>query len=216
MTDKTLILVTGASRGLGFAVAAALAGPDTILIAVARTMGGLEDLDDIVKAKGGAMVLVPLDITNEAGLQSMGRALHDRWGRIDTFIHAAAHAVPLAPTGHIGEKDLDRAFAVNARATQRLITMLDPLLAASKNGRAVIVDDAFAPEKFGGAYVASKAAARAFATSWAAEAAKTGPRVTFFTPAPMKTALRARFFPGEDRDLLADPKTEAARLIAQL
>ena len=216
MSDERIVLITGASRGLGFAVGKALAAPNTHILAVARTMGGLEELDDIVSAAGGKTTLVPLDITNEVGLQSMGRAIHDRWGRLDLLIHCAADAAPLSPVGHIAEKDMDRAHAVNARATQRLITMLDPLLSAAPAGRAIIVDDPFAPGKFGAAYCASKAAARVIAENWAAEGVRTGPKVTLFQPEPMPTALRARFYPGEDRSSLSSTDKEAARLIATL
>ena len=137
MTDR-LILVTGASRGLGYATAEALAGPGTQIIALARTVGGLEELDDRIKSKGGAATLVPLDITDDGGLERLGLSIHERWGRLDAWVHTAAHAVPLAPAEHIAPKDLDRALAVNTRATQRLIAMLDPLLRAAPQGRAVI------------------------------------------------------------------------------
>lgn len=211
-----IALITGASRGLGFATAAALAGPDVHVIAVARTVGGLEELDDAIAAAGGSATLVPLDITDEAGLQGLGRAIHDRWGHLDVFIHAAAHAVPLSPVDHAAPKDLDRAWAVNARATQRLITMLDPLLKAAPAGRAILVDDTANQAKFSAAYAASRDAGRRFASAWAAETARTGPTVTLFEPAPMPTALRARFHPGEDRDTLAAPTAEAQRLLATL
>lgn len=217
MSDPARIaLVTGASRGLGYATALSLAEPGTHIIAIARTVGGLEELDDAIKARGGSATLVPLDITDETALQSMGKAIFDRWGRVDLFIHAAAHAVPLAPVEHAGAKDLDRAWAVNGRATQRLITMLDPLLKASETGRAVIVDDRVNAGPFAASYAASKDAARRFASSWAEACARTGPKVTLFEPRAMPTALRGRFHPGEDRDNLTSCAEEAARLLAEL
>lgn len=212
MTEH-VALVTGASRGFGYAVAEALAAPGTHIIAVARTVGGLEELDDAIQAKGGTATLVPLDLTDEAGLQRMGRAIFDRWGKLDLFVNAAAHAVPLSPAGHIAEKDMDKAWAVNARATQRLITMLDPLL---KAGRAVHIDHDPGPAKFYGAYRASKLGAKAFVEAWGAESASNGPEVLFHEPAAMATALRARFHPGEDRSGLATPRDEAERMIAAL
>jgi len=216
MTDASRIaLVTGASRGLGFAVASALGAAGWHVIALARTIGGLEELADVVEAAGGATTLVPLDLTDDAGLQRMALAIHERWGRLDLLVHAAAHAAPCASSGAVAEKDLDRSLAVNARGTQRLIVMCDPLLKAAKDGRAVYVDDSRAGGFFT-AYAASKAAGRAMVTAWAEESAQIGPKVTSFEPNPMPTALRARFYPGEDRDALADPTGEAARLIASL
>ena len=215
MTDR-IVLVTGASRGLGFAVASALAGPGTHLLALARTVGGLEELDDQVRAKGGTATLVPLDVTDEAGLQALGHAIHKEWKKLDLWVHTAAHAVPLSPAGHIAEKDMDRAWAVNARATQRLIAMLDPLLKASDAARAVIAVHDPGGGKFWGAYGASKAAQRAFASAWAEESARMGPKVLLWEPAAMATALRARFFPGEETGKLATPQDEAARLLAEI
>ena len=215
MTD-TLILVTGASRGLGYATAEALAAPGTHIIAVARTVGGLEELDDRIKAKGGSATLVPLDITDEGGLQRLGLAIHERWGHLDTFIHAAAHAVPLSPVEHVADKDMDRAHAVNARATQRLIAMMDPLLRASEAGRAVIVTHEPKASKFWSAYRASKLAQKVYAEAWAAETERMALSVQTFEPNPMATALRARFYPTEDREGLSSPAAEAERLIEYL
>ena len=209
-----IILVTGASRGLGYATAQALAAPDRHIIAVARTVGGLEELDDAIGEAGGSATLVPLDITDEAGLQQLGLSIHQRWGRLDGFIHCAAHAVPLSPVGHVGEKDLDRAWAVNARATQRLITMLDPLLRAAKAGRAIMAEDTHTAPQFYSAYAASKAAGLTFWRSWAAETVALGLTVRSFAPDRMPTALRARFFPGENRDALASTASQAEALIA--
>lgn len=209
-------LITGASRGLGFATAKRLGGPDHHIIAVARTVGGLEELDDAIRAKGGQSTLVPFDITDETGLQTLGKSVFDRWGRLDTFIHCAAHAAPLSPIGHIAPKDLDRAWAVNARATQRLITMLDPLLKAAPDGQAIYCDDRNLDAKFSGAYRTSKLAALNFIESWIAESVQTGPKISIFEPKPMPTALRARFFPGEDRDRLSSIEKEAERLVSLL
>jgi len=216
-TVMTLVsLVSGASRGLGFATASALAGPDHHIIAVARTVGGLEELDDVILSKGGTATLVPLDITDESGLQTLGKSIFDRWGHLDNFIHCAAHAAPLAPVGHIDTKDLDRVWAVNARATQRFITMLDPLLKNAKHGQAVHCHDPHLDAKFSGAYGSSKQAALSVVESWKAESVQTGPDIQVFEPKPMPTALRARFFPGEDRAKLTPTQTEAERLISQL
>lgn len=207
-----LIAITGASRGFGYALAEALAAPDRHILAMARTVGGLEELDDAIQTKGGAATLVPLDLTDETGLQRLGHAIHERWGKLDLWVHAAAVPAPLAPVDHIDPKDLDKVWAVNARATQRLITMFAPLL---KGGRVVYVDDPLAV-KFAGAYRASKDAARCLMQDWAATMPKSGTEVILHSPAPMPTALRARFFPGEDRTTLSPCQTEADKLRVRL
>jgi NAD(P)-dependent dehydrogenase (short-subunit alcohol dehydrogenase family) len=213
---ETLILITGASRGLGAALAAALAGPAAHVVAVARTVGGLEETDDRVQAAGGSATLAPMDLTDEDRLRQLCRAIHDRWGRIDLMIHAAIHAPPLSPAAHIDPGVWARTLDVNLRATERLIALAAPLLRAAPAGRAVFFDDPRAGQKFFAAYGASKAAQIALARSWQAETARTGPAVTILEPRPMATALRARFFPGEDRARLAPPAVEAARLAAAL
>jgi NAD(P)-dependent dehydrogenase (short-subunit alcohol dehydrogenase family) len=206
-------LITGASRGLGAALALALA-PTHHIIAVARTVGALEDLDDRIKAAGGEATLAPMDITVPAAMQQLCRSIHDRWGTLDLWVHTAIHAGPLAPAAHLADKDFDSSVAVNLRAPARLIGYVSPLLGAT--GRAVFFDDPRGGEKFFGHYGSTKAAQIALATSWQAETVKTGPSVLILAPAPMPTALRGRFFPGEDRSKLAEPATEAARLLPQI
>ncbi|RMH45662.1 MAG: SDR family oxidoreductase [Alphaproteobacteria bacterium] len=210
-----IALVTGASRGLGFAMAEALAGRFHIL-AVARTVGALEELDDRIKARGGSATLAPVDLTEPGAVAHICRSIFDRWGRLDLLVHAAIHAAPLSPTGHIDAKDWARSVAVNATLTHELIAGTDPLLRQSERGTAVFFDDARAGQKFFGAYGATKAAQMALARSWQAEGARTGPRVLVETPPPMPTATRARFFPGEDRGTLTSPATVAAGIAARL
>ena len=159
---------------------------------------------------------MPLSITDEGGLQRLCLAIHERWGRLDLAVHCAAHAAPLAPAPHIADKDFDQSVEVNLRGTERLIVMLQPLLAAAPAGRFVYVADDRAGQPFYGAYGATKAAAEALVRSWAAESARIGPKVSFFHPNPMPTALRGRFFPGEPPDKLAPCADEAARLLATL
>jgi NAD(P)-dependent dehydrogenase (short-subunit alcohol dehydrogenase family) len=154
-----------------------------------------------------------MDITDEDALRRLCRAIHDRWGRLDLMVHAAVHAAPLAPTAHLDEKDWDRSIATNLRATGRLIVLAEPLLRAAPAARAVFFEDPRAGQKFFGAYGSTKAAQQALVASWAAETVRTGPRVLSLRPQPMATALRARFFPGEDRAALATPKDEAERLL---
>jgi len=207
-------LVTGASRGLGAALAVELARGGGHVVAVARTAGALEEVDDRVRAAGGSATLAPLDITDDGAMQHLCRSLHDRWGGLALWAHTAIHAPPLSPAAHIAEKDWARAQAVNADATRRLIAYVAPLLGSA--GRAVFFDDPRAGEKFFGAYAATKAAQMALARCWQAESRRTGPQVSLLAPRPMATATRARFFPGEDRGALADPATEAARLAPDL
>jgi NAD(P)-dependent dehydrogenase (short-subunit alcohol dehydrogenase family) len=211
-------LVTGASRGLGFAVARALGAEGVQVAALARTVGGLDELADAIAAAGGPLpVLVPLSITDEGGLQRMCLALHERWGRLDLAVHCAAHAAPLSPVAHVAEKDFDRSVEINFRATARLASLLNPLLLAAPAGHFVHVGDpATAGAANFGSYGATKAAAEAFVRSWAAESLRIGPRVSVFHPRPMPTALRARFHPGEDRERLAPCAAEADRLLAML
>jgi NAD(P)-dependent dehydrogenase (short-subunit alcohol dehydrogenase family) len=210
--DGQIALITGASRGFGFAAATALANEGATIIAVARTSGGLEELDDAVQANGGHATLVPLDITDDAGLQRMCISINERWGGVNIWVHSAVYTAPLAPTGHVSENDLDKPIAVNIRASQRLITMIDPLLKA-KDGMAIHIDDPQAGKKFFAAYGSTKAAQKALFDGWAAESVSTGPRVLSYTPAPMPTATRARFYPGEDKAVLAAPSVEAERFV---
>jgi NAD(P)-dependent dehydrogenase (short-subunit alcohol dehydrogenase family) len=212
-------LVTGASRGLGFAIAAELGRRGRHVVAVARTVGGLEELDDTIKAAGtmggGSATLAPMDVTNADAMDHLAKMVGGRWGGLSLWVHAAIHAAPLAPAGHIDAKDFAKSVACNVTATATLIPLVEPLLRAG-TGTAVFLDDPRAGQKFFGAYGATKAAQIALARSWQAEGAKVGPRVVIATPAPMPTATRARFFPGEDRGPLADPAGEARAILDAL
>jgi len=208
-----IALITGASRGLGAALAEALCASHHI-IAVARTTGALEDLDDRIQARGGQATLAPMDITNAGAMATLCRGIHDRWGRVDIWLHTAIHAAPLSPANFVDTKDWDKSNAINASATALLIQYVAPLL--GDKGSAVFFDDPRAGAKFFGAYGATKAAQIALARSWQAETVRTGPRVHVLEPAAMPTATRGRFFPSEDRTALAAPADEAARLLGQL
>jgi NAD(P)-dependent dehydrogenase (short-subunit alcohol dehydrogenase family) len=214
---ETLALVTGASRGLGFATAQALGAAGMHVIAMARTVGGLEELADAITGAGGPNpTLVPLSITDDGGMQRLCLAIHERWGRLDLVVHCAAHAPPLAPVDHIAPKDFAQSFEVNFLGTERLVVMTAPLLKMSTKGQFLFCADARAGQHFFGAYGSTKAGAEALVRSWAAETERLGPRVLTFHPNPMPTALRARFFPGEDRGKLTPCEDEAARLVATL
>lgn len=214
MTQK-LALITGASRGLGAAFAEVLA-PDHHILAVGRTTGALEELDDRIKALGGSATLAPMDITVPQAMATLVQGIMDRWGSLDLWVHTAIHAAPLTPADHLAQKDWEKSIAINATATAMLIRLLAPVLRAAPDGRAVFFDDPNAAGKFFSSYGASKAAQMSLVQTWAAETKTTSPDVRILTPHPMATATRARFYPGEDRDGLATARDEAIRLAAQL
>ena len=215
MNAPRLALVTGASRGLGAALAEALAARGYHVLAVARTVGGLEELDDRIRRVGGSATLAPMDVTNPEAMQQMAEAVASRWGGLDLWVHTAIHAAPLAPAPQIDGKDWAKSTLLNIEVTRGLIALLEPLLRL-KNGTAMFFDDPQAGEKFFGAYGATKAAQTALARSWQAETAKLdGLKVVVDTPAPMPTAVRARFYPGEDRAVLTPCKAEADRILGQ-
>ena len=208
-----IALVTGASRGLGFALAEALAKTHHV-VAVARTTGALEDLDDKIQASGGQATLAPMDITNEGAMAQLCRSIYDRWGSIDLWAHTAVHAAPLTPAAHIDAKDWAKSIAINATSMGLLIPYVSPLLGEAST--AVFFDDQTIGEKFHGSYAASKAAQMSLAKAWAREIETTGPRVLIETPPAMSTATRSRFHPGEDRSALAHPRDVAAELLERV
>lgn len=212
---RKIALVTGASRGLGAALSEALAAAGWHVMAVARTTGALEELDDRIQALGGTATLAPMDVTDPEAMRHMAQSIAARWGGLQLWAHCAIHAAPLTPAGHIDVKDMTRSINTNVAATASLIQLVEPLLREGR-GRAMFFDDDHAGEKFFGAYGSTKAAQMALARSWQAENLRVGPQVLIERPAPMPTATRARFFPGEDRSPLADPRTEAARIVATL
>lgn len=217
MTENTakLAMVTGASRGLGAACAEFLAQNGYHIVAIARTTGALEELDDRIQAAGGTATLAPVDISNEDAMRQICRSVFDRWGKVDLLVHAAIHAPPLSPVGHIDEKDLDKSLAGNVRATSRLIANVEPLLKAA-GGQAVFFNDQVKSKRFHATYGLTKAAQMRLARSWQDEAEATGVTVHVLEPAPMPTATRARFYPGEDRDTLTPCGAEAKRLLSPL
>lgn len=211
--EQQIALVTGASRGLGAALALELSATHHV-VAVARTTGALEELDDRIQAAGGQATLAPMDVTNPDAMRQLCRSIHDRWGKLDLWAHTAVHAAPLAPASMLDARDWERSVAVNVTATGQLIPFIAPLIGEA--GTALFFDDPQGGQKFFGSYGSTKAAQIALARSWEAETLRTGPRVRVLEPAPMPTATRARFFPGEDRDPLADPNAEAKRLLAEV
>jgi len=209
-----IALVTGASRGIGYATARALAKAGAHVIAVARTQGGLEELDDEIRKDGGSATLVPLNLTDSDGIVRLGAALHERHGRLDILVGNAGVAGPSSPLGHIELKSWNDVLAINVSANFQLIRCMEPLLRASDAGRAVFVTSAAASQAnaYLGPYAASKAALETLARAWAQETASTPLRVNLFNPGPTRTRMRATVFPGEDPLTLETPD-QVAELI---
>jgi NAD(P)-dependent dehydrogenase (short-subunit alcohol dehydrogenase family) len=210
-------LVTGATRGVGRAAALALSGAGAHVIAVGRTQGALEDLDDEARALGGEPVtLVPLDLTNGAGVDQLGFEIFQRHRRLDVLVHAAAMLGKLRPVAHVPPDLWDRLVATNITGAYRLIRSLEPLLRASPSARAIFLTDALAarPKAFWGAYAASKAAVEAMVRAWADEVDNTPIRAVLLDPGAVRTRLRAEAFPGEDKAALTNPAEVAPMIVA--
>jgi NAD(P)-dependent dehydrogenase (short-subunit alcohol dehydrogenase family) len=204
-----LALVTGASRGIGAAVAKRLAAEGAHVVLLARTQGGLEEVDDAVRQAGGQATLVPLDLKNFDKIDQVGAALHQRFGRLDVLVGCAGVLGTLSPVGHVEPKVWQEAFAVNVTANYRLIRSLDPLLRQSLAGRAIFVTCAAARENtpYWGAYAASKAALETLVRIYAGEVVNTTAlKVNLVDPGPVRTKLRAQAFPGEDGTGLRRPE----------
>lgn len=222
MTDKTLegriALVTGASRGIGRAAAIALAGAGAHVVAVARTQGGLEDLDDaIMAATGQRATLVPLDITDGDGLDQLGFAIHQRFGRLDILVHAAAILGGISPVSHVDLKTWDQVVAVNLTASYRLIRSVERLLRESARPRAIFLTSGRVarPRAFWGPYGATKAGLEHLVRTWADELENTPIRAALIDPGAMRTRMRAEAMPGEDPTTLPDP-AEIGPLIVEI
>jgi NAD(P)-dependent dehydrogenase (short-subunit alcohol dehydrogenase family) len=204
--DGRLALITGASRGIGAALARRFAAEGAHVILVARTVGALEELDDEIRAGGGAATLVPLDLREFDKIDQMGAALYQRFGKLDVLVGNAGVLGLLSPMGHIAPKTWVEVIDTNLTANWRLIRSLDPLLRLSEAGRVIFTTCAAARETrpYWGAYAASKAALETMAKIYAGEVARTAIRVNLVDPGIVHTKLRAQGFPGEDRAGLAD------------
>ena len=207
--EGRIALVTGASRGIGRAVALGLAKAGAHVIATARTQGGLEELDDeILAATGERATLVPLALTNGTGVDQLGEAIFNRWGKLDILVHAAGDLGLLTPLAQLEPKTWDRAVAVNMTATWRLIRSFDPLLRAAEAGRAIFFTSGAVKKTpaFWGAYVATKAGLEALVRVYADETEHTNVRTALVNPGPMRTKMRATAMPGEDPETLPLPE----------
>jgi NAD(P)-dependent dehydrogenase (short-subunit alcohol dehydrogenase family) len=210
-------LITGASRGIGYAAAKALAAQGAHIIALARTTGGLEELDDEIKAAGGTATLIPVDITDDAALDGLAPALLERFGKLDIFVANAGVLGELCPAPDIDRKTWDKVLAVNLTSNWKLTSVLDPLLRQSDAPRVVYVSTGttttFKP--FWGAYTASKAALEAFAYTYANETQNTAVRANILNPGATRTGMRAQAMPGEDPQTLPHPD-DVAKLVTEM
>ncbi|CAH2601552.1 SDR family NAD(P)-dependent oxidoreductase [Rhodovastum atsumiense] len=209
-----IALVTGASRGIGAAVAIELARRGAHVVITARTEGGLEETDDTIRAGGGSATLLPLDIKDGSSLDALGPSVFQRFRRLDILVSNAGSLGQLTPAPHILPKDWDDVVAVNATATWRLIRSCGPLLQAADAGRAVFVSSAIVlhPTAYWGAYGATKAAQHHLVRSWAEETRTTRLRVNLVDPGPVATKMRRSAFPGEDASKLPKPADIAPRI----
>lgn len=210
-----IALVTGASRGIGHATALALAKAGAHVVAIARTVGGLEELDDAIKAVGGSATLVPLDLKDYDGIDRLGASLNARYGKLDVLVANAGILGALSPLGHVEPKVWDDVMAINVTANYRLIRSLDPLLQKSDAGRAVFLTSgaAWVAMAYWGPYSVSKAAVELMARIYAAETASTKLRVNIFNPGPIRTRMRASAMPGEDPMTLDVPENVAEKIL---
>lgn len=211
MTGKRLegriALITGASRGIGAAVAKRFAAEGAHLILTARTVGGLEEVDDAVRAAGGKATLVPADLLAMDQIDQMGAAVHQRFGRLDILVGNAATLGILSPVAHVKPDVWEEAFALNVTVNYRLIRSFDPLLRLSDAGRAIFVSSGAArsAKPYWGPYSASKAALESLVRTYAGEIASTSVCANILSPGAVRTSMRAQAFPGEDPQRLASP-----------
>lgn len=219
MDDKRIALVTGASRGIGAAIVRALAADDVRVVAVARTQGALEALDDEVQAAGGApLTLLPMDLTKFSEIDQIGPALYERFGRLDILVANAGVLGPLTPAHQLEHKDIERVMRLNYTANARLVRSVDPLLRAAKAGRALFVTSGMAEQclAYYGAYAASKAALNAFVKTYAAELLQTRLRVNLLSPGMVDTKMLAEAFPGGIAHLDVKSPDDVARAVLPL
>jgi NAD(P)-dependent dehydrogenase (short-subunit alcohol dehydrogenase family) len=212
-----LAFVSGASRGLGRATALALAREGAHIIVTARTSGALEELDDEIRAAGGAATLLALDLRKSDRLDQLGPTIFQRWDKLDVLVANAGILGPLSPLPHVTADAWTSVIETNLSANWRLIRTFDPLLQRAKAARAVFVSSSAATAKaaYWGPYAVSKAGLEALAKTYALENANTPVNVNIVDPGPMATAMRAKAFPGEDPKTIPTP-ADVAELVLEL
>ena len=210
-----IALITGGSRGIGHALAIALAKEGAHVVATARTVGGLEELDDAIKAVGGTATLVPLELRDYEGIARLATALNERYGKLDILVGNAALGASNSPLDHFQAKEWDEVIAVNITANWHLIRAMHPLLLRSDAGRVVFLSSGAAanPRAYRGLYATTKGALEAMARTYAAETASSSIRVNLFNPGPTRTRMRAGVMPGEDPMTLPTPEAVAATIV---
>jgi NAD(P)-dependent dehydrogenase (short-subunit alcohol dehydrogenase family) len=213
-----VVVVTGASRGIGWNAAVALGAAGAHVIAIARTVGALEELDDAIRAKGGSATLVPLDLKDHDAIDRLGLSIYERWGKLDGLLGNAGLLGLITPVTHLEPKEWNDVFALNVTSNYRLIRSLDPLLQRSDAGRALFLTSGAAERcrPFWGVYSASKAALDALVRTYAAEIATTNVRANLLDPGKLRTQMRAKAAPGEDPMSLPHPREVAADIVRML
>ena len=213
-----LILITGATRGLGRAVAIAAAAAGAEIIITGRTIGALEEVDDEIKASGSSATIVELDMKDTAAMPRLAAAIAERWGRLDGFVANAAMLAALTPIGHLTPEAWDESVAVNLTGQWHMIRAFDPLLRAAPAGRAVLVTSgaAIGSRPFWGPYAATKAGLEALGRSWAGESEQTNLQINMINPGGTATKMRASAFPGEDPATLPQPEDIAPAFLMLL
>jgi NAD(P)-dependent dehydrogenase (short-subunit alcohol dehydrogenase family) len=216
--SERVALVTGASRGIGYETARQLGRAGAHVVAVARTVGGLEQLDDEIRAAGGSATLVPLDLMDFEAIDRLGAAIFERHGCLDALVGNAGMLGPLSPLGHVDPKQWTRVFDTNVTANWRLIRSMDPLMRRAPAARAVFVTSGAASgcKAYWGPYSASKAALDALVRTYAAETASTTIRVNLLNPGATRTKMRAQAMPGEDPATLPGADRVAAEILRLL
>ncbi len=214
--SQRVALVTGASRGIGRAVALALAKQNIHVLLLARTQGGLEDVYDEIVAADGEATGVPMDLTDYDAIDRLGGVIAERWGKLDVFVGNAGILGPISPVAHMTPSEFEKTLAINVTSNARLIRALEPLLLASDTGRAVFLTSgaAYSAKPFWGAYSTSKAALDALVKSWANEQKNTSLKINLYSPGPVKTAMRAQAMPGENPSTLPTAEDVAPQIVS--
>lgn len=213
--EGKIALVTGASRGIGYAIAKGLAAQGAHIIALARSNGGLEALDDEIQALGGSATLAPLDLTEFDRIDALGGVVAEKWGKLDVLVGNAAMLGPLGPITHLDLDVWDNLLALNLTANWRLLRAFDPLLRAADDGRALFITSSVgsSPRAYWGGYATGKAALEAAVKTYAQEVEKTDVRANLFNPGGTRTAMRAQAMPGEDSETLPSPDEVAVTAV---